>query len=295
MMRALARRGHVVADPLVGLLLQHPQQLHLKVEGQVAHLVEEERPAGGRLEAAGPVAGGAGEGAAHVAEQLALEQLPRQGGGVDGHEGAAPADRLLVDDPGGDLLAGAALAGDEHGGLAVLQDLQQPQHLPHRLRAADQPEAGHRAGERARLLVGRPDDQQVAGLGVADAVGVVLERGGGDREQAGLAAIGPQEGAPALPLLPGGQRQPQRPLRPEQLRPQDGLDLLPLHPAGGAGAEQVVEPVGGVAHAEVAVEGHAEPPQRSECCVDGGEGRLAGVGRLPGASHRASLTRPASV
>ena len=61
-----------LAHPLVGPLLQHAQQLALQLQRQLAHLVEEQRAAAGRLEAPDAVAHRAREGAAHVSEQLAL-------------------------------------------------------------------------------------------------------------------------------------------------------------------------------------------------------------------------------
>ena len=62
------------ADPLELALLEDAQQLRLDRERQLADLVEEQRAAVGPLEAARPLAVGAGEGAALVAEQLGLEQ-----------------------------------------------------------------------------------------------------------------------------------------------------------------------------------------------------------------------------
>ena len=60
-------------------LLQHAQQLGLQGEGHVADLVEEQRAAVGLAKLPGAVGDGAGEGAALVAEQLALEQRRRGG------------------------------------------------------------------------------------------------------------------------------------------------------------------------------------------------------------------------
>ena len=54
-------------------------------------------PPCGELELAGAPLGGAGEGAALVAEELALEQLARDGRAVEGDERAAPARRVVVD------------------------------------------------------------------------------------------------------------------------------------------------------------------------------------------------------
>jgi hypothetical protein len=52
-----------------------------------------------------------------VAEDLALHQVMGNGGAVEGDEGLIPTRAALVDGLGAHLLAGAALAGDEDGGL----------------------------------------------------------------------------------------------------------------------------------------------------------------------------------
>ena len=57
--------------------------LGLQIERDVADLVEEQRAAVGELEAARAILEGAGDGAADVAEELALEQLPGDRGAVD--------------------------------------------------------------------------------------------------------------------------------------------------------------------------------------------------------------------
>ncbi|MEZ5316803.1 MAG: hypothetical protein R2752_05330 [Vicinamibacterales bacterium] len=49
----------------------------------------------------------------------ALEQVGWERAAVDRHERRATARRVLVQRPGHDFLAGAALAGEEHRGLAV--------------------------------------------------------------------------------------------------------------------------------------------------------------------------------
>ena len=66
------------AEPLELLLLQHAQQLRLELERNVADLVEEERAAVGELEAADLLRDRAGERAALVAEELALEKPRRE-------------------------------------------------------------------------------------------------------------------------------------------------------------------------------------------------------------------------
>src|SRR6185437_17112000 len=79
---------------------------------QVAHLVEEQRAAVGGLDP--PLAGGhrAGKGAALVAEQLGLGERLGDGAAIDRYERAPPA--LAVNGARDLLLAGAALAGDQH-------------------------------------------------------------------------------------------------------------------------------------------------------------------------------------
>ncbi len=56
-------------------------------------------------------------GALLVAEELVLEQGLRDGGAVDGHEGPLRAGRELVKGAAHQLLPGAALSGDQHGGI----------------------------------------------------------------------------------------------------------------------------------------------------------------------------------
>ena len=74
--------------------LERAQELRLQLERQLADLVEEERAAVGALEGAGDAGDGAGEGAALVAEELALDQRRRHGAAVDDDERLAARARL---------------------------------------------------------------------------------------------------------------------------------------------------------------------------------------------------------
>ena len=95
-------------------LLQHAQQLHLQRRRRVADLVEEHRAAVRLLEDALVIGHRAGERAAHVAEQLGLEQRLGERAAVDRHERTARAPAVAVDRARDQLLAGAALARDQH-------------------------------------------------------------------------------------------------------------------------------------------------------------------------------------
>src|ERR1051325_8685384 len=74
------------SEPLERSFLQDAQPLGLQVEGQIADLVEKERAAVRQLESALTRVHGAGEGAARVSEQLALDERRRQRRTVDNHE-----------------------------------------------------------------------------------------------------------------------------------------------------------------------------------------------------------------
>ncbi len=63
------------------------------------------------------MSGGTGKGAFDVPEQLALEQVLRQRRAVDGHERPVAARALIVDGARDQLLAGSALAEEQHRGV----------------------------------------------------------------------------------------------------------------------------------------------------------------------------------
>ncbi|MNH11809.1 hypothetical protein D3C79_713330 [compost metagenome] len=77
------------AERPVAAGLEHPQQLGLHGGGHVAHLIQEQGAAVGLGHQPGLVGQGAGEGPLLVTEQLALDQVLRDGGAVDGDEGFA--------------------------------------------------------------------------------------------------------------------------------------------------------------------------------------------------------------
>ena len=79
--------------------------------------VEQQRAAMGLLELADAPRHGAGEGALLVTEQLGFEEILGDRGAVDRDEGLVLAQLTSVHVAGHHLLAGAALAGDEHRGV----------------------------------------------------------------------------------------------------------------------------------------------------------------------------------
>ena len=60
---------------------------------------------------------GAGKGSLHIAEELALQQVFRQGRAVDGHKGAVFPAAAVVDALGKELLSRSGLAHDDHVGI----------------------------------------------------------------------------------------------------------------------------------------------------------------------------------
>src|SRR5205823_9360443 len=91
-------------------LFEGAEQLDLQRKRHVANFVEEECPAGRRLEEAAPISDRAGERALLVAEELRLEQPFRNRAAIHGDEGRVAPASCLVDRAREKLLARAALA-----------------------------------------------------------------------------------------------------------------------------------------------------------------------------------------
>ena len=104
--------GRELAERVDLARFEEPQELGLKVETEVANLVEEQGAVLGGPDEALVVAIGAREGAAALAKELALEELARDGGAVEGDKGFVGAVGMLVDRAGDDFLAGAAFPGN---------------------------------------------------------------------------------------------------------------------------------------------------------------------------------------
>src|SRR5262249_12673281 len=137
---AVGRRDHPnvhldgprAAEVLEFLLLEDPQKLRLELEGNLADLVEEERPAVRHLEAAELLSDRPGERAALVTEELALEQARRDRRAVYLDERPITADARIIDGGGPQLLAGAGLAQDEPARRPRRNRLDLPEHATQR-------------------------------------------------------------------------------------------------------------------------------------------------------------------
>ena len=118
--------------------LQEPQQLRLHRLGQLADLVEEERAAVGHLEQSDAMLVGPGKRPLAVTEQLAFDQVLRQGAAVDRHQRHLRPQTLIVQRPGDQFFAGARLTDDEHGGIGRGHLGDEAAHQLHPRRVADQ-------------------------------------------------------------------------------------------------------------------------------------------------------------
>ena len=137
---AVGRRHDPDVDPdrLVGAhalhltLLQDAEELGLRVERQLADLVEEQRAAVGELELPGAVGDRTGERAADMAEQLALDDALGERRAVDLDQRCLATARAVVDRARCELLAHAGLAEDQHRELGGRDDVDLLAHALHR-------------------------------------------------------------------------------------------------------------------------------------------------------------------
>src|SRR5260370_277702 len=111
------------AEALERLLLEDLEELRLELERDLAYLVEEERAAVRHLEAPELLRDGAGERAAFVAEELALDEARRNGGAVDFDEGPLAAAAPVVNGACDQLLPRTRLAEDEDRRVGLRHDL----------------------------------------------------------------------------------------------------------------------------------------------------------------------------
>ncbi|MNT22109.1 hypothetical protein D3C72_1574830 [compost metagenome] len=118
--------------------LQHAQQLGLYGQRQLADFVEKQRTAVGQFELAAAFTDGAGKGAAHVAEQLALYQGIGQGCAVEADHRLVGTARGLVDGLGDQFLADPGFPSDQYGQVAAADQLNLLQQALMRFTLTDQ-------------------------------------------------------------------------------------------------------------------------------------------------------------
>ena len=177
------------AEPLEGLVLEGTDDLALGFQRHVGDFVEQEGAAVGAFQHAGAAGVGGGVGPGLDAEQLFLESGRVEGGAVEGDEGAFGAAAALVDHAGGDLLAGAGGAVDEHAGAGGGDTLDGGAEGGDggagagqlRVDAGAESELGVFAGEARGLERAADDEEEAVGLeGLLDeVVGAVLDGGDG--------------------------------------------------------------------------------------------------------------------
>src|SRR6185437_10817556 len=130
--------GVRVADALELALLQYAQQLRLQRGTHRRDLVEEECAFVRLLEASLPGADRAGEGAAHVTEELGFEQRFGNGAAVERDEAIRAPRTAVVNRARRQLFAGPGLARNQNRARRARDGLEQVKQVPHRVAASDE-------------------------------------------------------------------------------------------------------------------------------------------------------------
>ena len=155
------RTSTLTADGFDGAFLKRAQQLDLRGQRQLAHLVQKQRAAMGLDELAHVPFGGAGERTLLVAEQNGLDEIVGDRATIDGDERLCLALAAAMDGAREHLLADAGFTFDQHGNRGVRRLLRGAHDGCHGLGAGDD------IGEGEPALAAMPDALQFA-----------LERGG---------------------------------------------------------------------------------------------------------------------
>src|SRR5262249_13663346 len=110
------------------VLLQHPQELGLQLEGEIPDFVQKERASVGQFKAPEALREGPREGALFVAEEFALQQARRDGAAVERDEGVGAPRAEGVQGAGQELLASAGLTLEEHSGIGRRHEFELLEH-----------------------------------------------------------------------------------------------------------------------------------------------------------------------
>ena len=133
------------ADGIDLAFLKRTQQLDLRIERELADLVEEERAAVGLLELTDALVDGAGERALLMAEENALDEVLGDRAAVDGDERPAGALALALDGARDQFLADAGFAFDQDGDVGGCGTAAEGDDLVHDVAAHDEIVEGQRA------------------------------------------------------------------------------------------------------------------------------------------------------
>src|SRR5712692_6974459 len=117
-------------------ILEHTQDLALRIHAHGADLVEKQRASIGNFKQSFLGSDGAGKGPLDVPEQRGLQQIRRHGAGVDRDERPVAAGRIQVDGFGDEFLAGPALTLQKYRGTAGRDLRHQVEDLQHGLALA---------------------------------------------------------------------------------------------------------------------------------------------------------------
>ena len=131
------RHRFAAADAVDHAFLDRAQQFGLQPNVHLGDFVEQQRAAIGFLEFADAARERAGKGAFLVAEQFGFEQVFRYRRAIDGDERLLRAGAAAVHEARQHFLAGAAFAGDEHGGVRARDLLGELDDLRHGVVAVD--------------------------------------------------------------------------------------------------------------------------------------------------------------
>ena len=118
-------------------LLKNAQNFCLESEIHIADLIEEERPVMRLFEASDTQLVGTSEGSLFVPEELAFEQVGRNGSTIYGDEGFVRAMTVLVNGTGDELFPSAGFATDENGNGLRCNPAEFFVNLGHRPAVAD--------------------------------------------------------------------------------------------------------------------------------------------------------------
>ena len=126
-----------VADALELPLLKHPQKLHLHARTHCADFVEKQRPFVRLLEPALAGADGAGKRAAHVSEQLRLQECLRNRTAVERDETLRAPRAVVMDSARDNLFACSCLACHQDGAGGSRHGFEQLKQVAHGGASAD--------------------------------------------------------------------------------------------------------------------------------------------------------------